>query len=113
MLRRLIFKLFVKSSVYFILVTASPLGNIYATISCSLWFGVPRNTSLFTHNLTTQVSQREKLLDAAVEYLAVPTLTMTYEELTSNHRAAIRKLSTFLQVIARAHSSVLLLSLLR
>ena len=45
-----------------------------------------------------QVSQREKLLDAAVEYLAVPTLTLTYEDLTSNHRAAIRKLSAFLQV---------------
>jgi len=39
--------------------------------------------------------------------LAVPTLTMTYEELTSNHRAAIRKLSAFLQVTARAKSTLL------
>ena len=51
-------------------------------------------------DILATISQREKLLDAAVEYLAVPTLTMTYEEMTSNHRAAIRRLSAFLQVFS-------------
>ena len=44
------------------------------------------------------ISQREKLLDAAVEYMRVPTLTMTYEDLTGDHVAAVRRLGGFLGV---------------
>jgi hypothetical protein len=44
------------------------------------------------------IEKRERLLDAAAEHMRVPTLTVTYEELTRDHRGTLRKLSQFLSV---------------
>lgn len=50
------------------------------------------------------IGQKEKVLDSAVEFFMAPTLTLTYEELTSGHRGAIRKLGTFLGVKLSEHA---------
>jgi len=50
------------------------------------------------------ISQREKLLDAAVKFVGAPTLTLTYEELTSEHRRTIQKLGNFLGVKLSEHA---------
>lgn len=49
-------------------------------------------------SILATITARERSLDAVADYLALPTLTLTYEELVRDHRPTLRKLGTFLSV---------------